>query len=193
MNRTRLPRPRSLLLGEAALLVLAVAMTVPESGAFGLALLGLPILVYGWLGTRIAERAPENRIGWLLSAAALTAAGALAGTAYQRFGVIHSTGPLPLAGLIHLLVVVFPLPVIGICFLIVFLSFPDGRLPSVKWRPAAWLGVAVGALAAVALLGDPELVAAGVSPAWSRAGPFRAPFTEVVVTLAAGAFLLMVA
>jgi signal transduction histidine kinase len=193
MSRLRLPRPRSLLFVEAALLVLAIGMMVPESSAIGIVLLGIPILVYGWLGSRIAERAPENRIGWLLSAAALTAAAALAGTAYQQFGAVHPTGPLPLAGLVHLLVVVFSLPVIGICFLIVFLSFPNGRLPSVKWRPAEWLGVAVGALAAVALLGDPELVAAGVSPAWSRAGPFRAPFTEVVVTLAAAVFLLTVA
>jgi hypothetical protein len=193
MNRIRLPRPRSLLLAEAALLVLAIAMMVPESSAIGIVLLGIPILVYGWLGSRIAERAPENRIGWLLSVAALTAAAALAGTAYQRFGVVHPTGPLPLAGLVHLLVVVFSLPVIGICLVIVFLSFPDGRLPSVRWRPAEWLGVTVGALAAVALLGDPELVAAGMSPAWSRAWPFRAPFTEVVVTLAAAVFLVTVA
>jgi signal transduction histidine kinase len=193
MSWLRRPRPRSLLFVEAALLVIAVAMMVPESGVIGLALLGIPILVYGWLGTRIAERAPENRIGWLLSAAALTAAAALAGTAYQRFGIVHSTEPLPLAGLVHLLVVVGTLPVIGVCFLVVFLSFPNGRLPSVKWRPAEWLGVAVGALAAVALLGDPELVAAGLSPAWSRAGPFRAPFTEVVLTLAAAVFLLTVA
>jgi drug/metabolite transporter (DMT)-like permease len=155
MNPTKRPRPRSLLLAEAGLLVLAVAMTVPDTGAIALALVGVPILVYGWLGTRIAERAPENRIGWLLSAAALTAAAALTGMAYQRFGVVHASEPLPFADLVHLLVVVFSLPVIGICFLIVFLSFPNGRLPSVKWRPAAWLGVAVGALAMVDGRRDP--------------------------------------
>jgi signal transduction histidine kinase len=193
MNTTRLPRPRSLLFAEAALLVLAIALMVPEAGAIGIVLLGIPILVYGWLGTRIAERAPGNRIGWLLTAAALTAAAALVGIAYQRFGDAHSTPPLPLAGVVHLLAVVLPVPVIGICFLIVFLSYPNGRLPSVRWRPVVWLGVAVGALAAVALLRDPELVAAGLSPAWSRAGFFRAPFTDVVVALAAAVFLLMVA
>jgi signal transduction histidine kinase len=193
MNRRRLPRPRSLLLVEAGLLVLAVVMMVPDSGALALALVAIPILVYGWLGTRIAERAPENRIGWLLSAAALTAAAAFAGVAYERFGIVHSTRSLPLARLVHLLVVVVPLPLIGICFLIVFLSFPNGRLPSVRWRPVAWLGVVVGALAAVVSLGDAELEAAGLSPAWSRAALFRAPFTDVVVALAAAVFLLMVA
>ena len=193
MNRTRLPRPRSLLFVEAGLLVIAVAMSVPESDAIGLAVLSIPILVYGWLGSRIAERAPENRIGWLLSVAALTAAAALAGIAYQRFGVVHSTAPLPLAGLVHLFAVVVPVPVIGICFLIVFLSYPNGRLPSVRWRPVAWLGMAAGALAAVVLLRDPELEAAGLSPAWSRARIFQEPFTDVVVALAAAVFLLMVA
>jgi signal transduction histidine kinase len=193
MNGSQLPRPRTLWFVEGALSVLAIALMTPDSGAIGLVVVSIPILVYGWLGARIAERAPGNRIGWLLSGAALTAAAALTGMAYQRFGVVHATGPLPFAGLVHLLVVVLPLPLIGICFLIVFLSFPNGRFPSVRWRPVVWLGVAVGVLSAIVLLGDPELVAAGLSPAWSRAGLLRAPFTDVVVALAAAVFLLMVA
>jgi signal transduction histidine kinase len=193
MSWLRRPRPRSLLFVEAALLVIAVAITVPEPGAIPLALFGVPILVYGWLGTRIAERAPENRIGWLLSGAALTAAAAFAGVAYQRFGIVHSTRSLPLADVVHLLVVVVPVPIIGFCFLLVFLSFPNGHLPSVRWRPVVWLGAAVGALAAVVSLRDTELVAAGLSPAWARAGLFQEPFTDVVVALAAAVFLLMVA
>ncbi|MGH2642037.1 MAG: sensor histidine kinase [Actinomycetota bacterium] len=190
---TRLPRPRTFLFVEAALLVIAVAITLPEPGAIPLALFGIPILVYGWLGTRIAERAPENRIGWLLSGAALTAAAAFAAIAYQRFGIGHSTRSLPLADVVHLLVVVVPVPVIGFCFLLVFLSFPNGRLPSVRWRPVVWLGVTVAALVAVVSLRDTELVEAGLSPAWARAGPFQEPFTDVVVALAAAVFLLMVA
>ena len=193
MNRTRLPRPRSLLLVEAGLLVIAFAMSVPDSSAIAIALVGVPILVYGWLGTRIAERAPENRIGWLLSGAALTAAAALAGTAYHRFGIVHSTRSLPWARIVHLLDVVVPVPVVGICFLIVFLSFPNGRIPSARWRPVVWLGVAVGVLATVVQLRDNELERAGLSPAWARAGLFRDPFSEVVAVLAAAVFLLMVA
>jgi signal transduction histidine kinase len=193
MSWLRPPRPRSLLFVEAATLVLAVAMMVPESSAIGIALLGIPIMVYGWLGARIAERAPGNRIGWLLSGAALTAAAAFAGVAYHRFGIVHSTRSLPLADVVHLLVVVVPVPVIGFCFLIVFLSFPNGRLPSVRWRPVVWLGLAGGALEAVVFLGDDELVTAGLSPAWSRTGLFRAPFTDVVVALTVAVFLLMVA
>ena len=193
MNRTRLPRPRSLLLVEAGLLVIAVAMSVPDSSAIAIALVGVPILVYGWLGTRIAERAPENRIGWLLSGAALTAAAALAGTAYHRFGIVHLTRSLPWARIVHLLDVVVPVPVVGICFLIVFLSFPNGRIPSARWRPVVWLGVAVGVLATVVQLRDNELERAGLSPAWARAGLFRDPFSEVVAVLAAAVFLFMVA
>ena len=193
MNRTRLPRPRSLLLVEARLLVIAVAMSVPDSSAIAIALVGVPILVYGWLGTRIAERAPENRIGWLLSGAALTAAAALAGTAYHRFGIVHLTRSLPWARIVHLLDVVVPVPVVGICFLIVFLSFPNGRIPSARWRPVVWLGVAVGVLATVVQLRDNELERAGLSPAWARAGLFRDPFSEVVAVLAAAVFLFMVA
>jgi signal transduction histidine kinase len=181
------------LLVEAGLLVIAVAMSVPDSSAIAIALVGVPILVYGWLGTRIAERAPENRIGWLLSGAALTAAAALAGTAYHRFGIVHLTRSLPWARIVHLLDVVVPVPVVGICFLIVFLSFPNGRIPSARWRPVVWLGVAVGVLATVVQLRDNELERAGLSPAWARAGLFRDPFSEVVAVLAAAVFLFMVA
>jgi signal transduction histidine kinase len=181
------------LLVEAGLLTTAIALSIPDSSALGIALVGIPIMVYGWLGTRIAERAPENRIGWLLSGAALAAAAAFAGNAYQRFGDEHSTRSLPLADVVHLLVVLVPVSVIGICFLLVFLSFPNGRLPSARWRPVVWLGLVVGALAAVVQLGDTELAAAGLSPAWARAGPFRDPFTEVVAILAAAVFLLTVA
>jgi hypothetical protein len=102
------------LLVEAGLLTTAIALSIPDSSALGIALVGIPIMVYGWLGTRIAERAPENRIGWLLSGAALAAAAAFAGNAYQRFGNEHSTRSLPLADVVHLLALVVPLPIIGI-------------------------------------------------------------------------------
>lgn len=193
MNSRRLPRPRSLVFAEAVLLVIAIGLMIPDAAAIGLAVFGLPVLVYGWLGARIAERALDNRVGWLVSAGALTAATALAGTAYQRFGIVHSTEPLPFADAVHVVVAVLPLSIIWICLMIVFLSFPDGRLLSVRWRPVVWLAVLVGVLGSVSALGGTELREAGLSPAWAQASLFRSPFPDIVLGLAAAGFLLMVA
>jgi signal transduction histidine kinase len=193
VKRTRLPRPRSLLFAEAALLVTAIVLMIPDAATIGLALFGIPVLVYGWLGARIAERAPSNRVGWFVSAGALTAAAALAGTAYQRFGIVHSSEPLPFAGAVHVLVAVLPLSIIWICLMVVFLSFPDGRLLSVRWRPVVLLAVLVGVLGSVDALGGTELKAAGLSPTWAQAFVFDTPLPEIALGLAAVAFLLMVA
>jgi hypothetical protein len=194
MAPIRSPRPRTLLSAEIVLVLLGVALTVPSAdAAIPLALLGLPVLLYGWLGARIAERAAENRIGWLLSAAALTAAAGISGEAYGRFGRLHVSEPLPFAGTIRTLTEIVPPPVVAVCFLIVFLSFPTGRLPSPRWRPVVWIVVAAGMVMGLALLGDPASPAALLIPRVSGAIPFREVLPDVALTLVGAAFLLTVA
>ncbi|HEV8565199.1 MAG TPA: hypothetical protein VGR41_09805, partial [Actinomycetota bacterium] len=192
MSTTRLLRPRGMLFAEASLVLLGIVLVLPDGGAIAVGLFGIPILVYGWLGARIAERVPENRIGWLLSAAAMTAAIALAGGAYQNFGRAHGTDPLPFTRASHL-VAVLPPVIIGVCLLLVFLSFPTGRLPSARWRPAVVLVVVAGALAVLAGLVDPGLVAAGLRMRWTRSLPFRESIPDLALTAAAGAFFVTVA
>ncbi len=193
MNRVRRPRPKRLLAAETILVLLGVALTLPDESAIALVLLGVPILVYGWLGARIAERVPANRVGWLLSTAAMTAAIALVGSAYQHFGAVHSTHALPFARAVRVVATVLPPAIIAVCFLLVFLSFPTGRLPSATWRPAVVLVAVVGAVAVLAGLGDPELAAAARLPRWVSDIPFRGSLPDLVVTLGALAFLVTVA
>lgn len=185
-------RPRVLLFTEASLILLGIGLMIPDPGAIGLTLLGLPILVYGWLGARIAERAPENRIGWLLSAAAMTAAVGLIGSAYTQFGKVHETGMPPFADAARLLTAILPLPVAGVCFLLVLLSYPTGRLPSTRWRPATWLVVVAGVLTSLAL-GNIDLMLAGLAPAWLRTLPLWEFLPDLALTLGALAFLVTVA
>ena len=193
MNAVLLRRPRALLWAEASLILLGVALVIPDPGAIGLALAGIPIVVYGWLGARIAERAPENRVGWLLSAGATAAAIGLFGSAYPQFGEVHETSAPPLADIVRLLTAVLPLPIILACFLLVMLSYPTGRLPSERWRPAAWLVVGVGILAGFTLVRDPGLYASGRPPAWLRTLPFWDSLPDLTILLAALAFLVTVA
>jgi signal transduction histidine kinase len=178
------PVPATMLWVEVGLLALALVLALPDPGAVWVGFVGLPILVYGWLGARIASRVPRNPVGWLLSGAAATAAIGVAGTAYHAFG-----RALPLADAVHVLVVACSLPAIGVCLLLAFLSFPEGRLPSPRWRPVTWLIATTGAAASIAMLGDNELVARGLSPAWARTGVFGSPFPDIVAIAAGTAFL----
>jgi len=192
MKANLLRRPRALLFIEAALVLLGIGLAIPDGAAFGFGLLGLSILVYGWLGARIAERAPENRIGWLLSAAAMTAAVGLIGIAYTNFGRAHHTAAPPFVDAVRLLATAIPPPVIVVSFLLVLLSYPTGRFPSARWRLAAVLVAIVGLLAATTVIADPALEAAGVTPRWMRALPFRDSLPGLTITLGAVAFLVTV-
>ena len=128
--------------GSAALWVLAHSTRVPRSldadlttgGLLGRAL----FLVFPLVGALIASRRPENPIGWLCLVDGLlwTTTDMLD---YHSLYVMASPGSVPfpvgLAGVNHWLWV----PTVGLLGTYVFLLFPDGRLPSRRWRPLAWL------------------------------------------------------
>ena len=128
--------------GSVALWILAHSTHVPRSldadlttgGLLGQAL----FLVFPLVGALIASRRPENPIGWLCLVDGLlwTTTNMLD---YHSLYVMASPGSVPfpvgLAGVNHWLWV----PTVGLLGTYVFLLFPDGRLPSKRWRPLAWL------------------------------------------------------
>jgi class 3 adenylate cyclase len=109
--------------------------------------LGAPIL-----GAVIAAHRPENRYGWLWCAIGLSLGMTFLAIAYGTYALVVEPGALPgglaaawgSAVMTYLIVALLPF---------VFLLFPDGRLPSPRWRPVAWAaglaGVAQAALVAV--------------------------------------------
>ena len=110
---------------------------------------------YASLGALVVRRA-GNVIGWLL----LCEGGALAfeavASAYAVAGV-KGTARLPAAELVGLLAEWWFVPVIA-GFVGTFLLFPNGRLPSPRWRPVGWLGLAATALALAGFAVHPRLV-----------------------------------
>ena len=128
--------------GSAALWVLAHSTHVPRSSDADLttgSLLGQALfLVFPLVGVLIASRRPENPIGWLCLVDGLlwTTTNMLD---YHSVYGMASPGSVPfpvvLAGVNHWLWV----PTVGLLGTYVFLLFPDGRLPSKRWRPLAWL------------------------------------------------------
>jgi hypothetical protein len=124
------------------LLVLARSAHVPSSWDADLTTVGLLgsglFLVFPLVGALIASRRPENPIGWLCLADGLLWMTTNMLEYYAVSGVAQPGSlpfPLGAAGINNWLWV----PSVGLLATYVFLLFPDGRLPSRRWRPLAWI------------------------------------------------------
>ena len=137
------------------------------------------------VGLLILVNQPRHLIGWLLSAIGLITAISVFATQIAIYGFY--TQPLPL-----------PLPAIAlwlrgwlwiliICLVAFFLLlFPTGRLPSSRWRWAAYgLLLTTGALILVNLAGLADL------PADFTPAPLRSPPWDRAAALLLGLFLLL--
>jgi hypothetical protein len=100
------------------------------------------------LGAMIASRKPRNPLGWLMSVAAL-----LLGTFSfnQQYAPLAVAEGWPLVGLSSWLATWPALPGIAITITSGLQLFPDGRLPSRRWRPVAWASAAVVVVPAVVM------------------------------------------
>jgi hypothetical protein len=113
------------------------------------------------LGALIAARQPRNPIGWLMSVGALFL-GVFSFT--QQYAPLAVAESLPGVDVTSWLAAWTNLPGIAITITFVFLLFPDGRLPSPRWRPVAWLMAAATVVPAAVLAArawpvrGPELV-----------------------------------
>jgi hypothetical protein len=110
------------------------------------------------LGALIASRRPRNPIGWLMAVAALFL-GVFGFT--QQYAPLAVAESLPGVAVASWLACWANLPGIAISITFVFLLFPDGRLPSPRWRPVGWL-MAVATVVPTAVLA-------------ARAWPVRGP------------------
>ena len=110
-------------------------------------LIFLPFLAFPLVGALIASRRPENPIGWICLAAGL----------FWMFIVLDSSilGSNPYPVIIGALTQWTWVPPVGLLGIYLILLFPDGRLPSRRWRPLAWLSGAVMVLASVSVTTTP--------------------------------------
>jgi signal transduction histidine kinase len=147
----RLPPPRL----AGALLALTVAATVAAawfgvrahdlSDAFSFTPL---VLAFAVVGAIVVARRSRSTIGWLFLGEGLGFSLAVATSAYAASASAASTAQLGVgssaaswadwAGAVG--------GELGFLFALAILLFPDGRLPSRRWRPVAWLLVLADAL-----------------------------------------------
>lgn len=107
--------------------------------------ISLPFAVVGAL---VASRRTHNPVGWLFLVFGLIAAIVASSQRYAEFALVAHPGSLPAgewvawfaAGIWH--------PAFGF-FVFAFLFFPDGRLPSPRWRPVAYFALFVYAFGAI--------------------------------------------
>ncbi len=107
------------------------------------------IVAFVLVGAFIVMRQPRNTIGWLLLAIPLMAEVAFFTGDYATYGLVTSPGSLPAARWAAWVDRWAIVPMFA-SFIPLFLLFPDGRIPSRRWRPALWLAVAAPTVATVA-------------------------------------------
>jgi hypothetical protein len=100
------------------------------------------------LGALIAVRKPRNPIGWLMSLSGLLLGVFSFNQQYAPLAVAES---LPLVGLSSWLATWTALPGIAITITSSLQLFPDGRLPSPRWRPVAWVSAAAAVVPAMVI------------------------------------------
>jgi hypothetical protein len=159
----------------ASVLVAALVLAALNASRLGTVRTGSDLLLAVAVGVGVAtsqliiRRRPGNAIGWLLGLIELSLAGSMFADQYALYGLATAPGSLPAArtagwaaGLLATATVLL------LAFLI--LLFPDGRLPSRRWRPALWaLGVVtVGWVAGQFQAGS--TVTGGITNALSAAG-----------------------
>jgi hypothetical protein len=97
------------------------------------------MLSFPVVGTLIASRSPRNSIAWIMIWLGLSGAIASILGAYAEYGLVVKPGSLPSANFAVALSQPMWVPFIGLSGTFLILLFPDGRLPSPRWRAWAWI------------------------------------------------------
>jgi hypothetical protein len=143
-------------LGAFVLGALEVSAGAPQDlldvNTLGGFVLGATFPVLGWL---VASRRPDNTIGWVFLVVGLSQALATFAGTYATYGAVTGSGDLPLAAEVAWVGSWSWGPGFVLLITLCVLLFPDGRLPSARWRPVLWL-----AWAAVGLVVVPMAIAA---------------------------------
>jgi hypothetical protein len=100
-------------------------------------------LAFPLVGALIASKRPYNPIGWMCLVVGLFWMLMTLTEVYSAHGLARP-GSVPFPVTIHALLYSWLwVPTVGLLGIYLILLFPDGRLPSRRWRPLAWLSGAV--------------------------------------------------
>lgn len=125
----------------AALVLLALSAAVPLPEVHGVRgwLTGFAVICSG-LGLAITRRQPRNGVGWVFLVSGVCAAGYELAEAYTAYAIVVRGGAIPAGEWAAWAGSWLWVPTTALIPTFLFLVFPDGRLPSPRWRPVVWLG-----------------------------------------------------
>jgi hypothetical protein len=139
----------AMFVGSIVLFILARAARSPGAQVAAEPITGLlifvPFLAFPIVGALVASKRPGNPIGWICLVSGLFwmffSLGD-ASNAYER----ATTGTVTSSVKLDALLQGSWVPPVGLLGIYMILLFPDGKLPSRRWRPFAWFAGAVMAL-----------------------------------------------
>jgi signal transduction histidine kinase len=205
VRAARLPRAASgaLSAGVLALIVVAVALHLHTGGSdltsWGFGDVALAAVLLG-PGAVLAARRPHHPIGWLLLAAAVSAAASAAGREYLAFGVLGGDAPGYL-GIGWIADSTYAVSMVTLP--LVLMLFPDGRPMSRRARPWIAVPVAAGVLSVLGTMFAPDSTGVDVQghrlfnpgrdvlPAWLADGAQSIGWLLFVASILAAVVLLV--
>jgi hypothetical protein len=125
-----------------AVALIGVAAAVNPALILGyVGVLGLLSLAFLTVGAFLGGRRPGNAVGWLLLGWGLVMAFSAFTGAYVERGLVRDPGSVPGSDWVAWAEAVVWHPAFALLAFLLLL-FPDGRLPSRRWRPFAWFTAA---------------------------------------------------
>ncbi len=146
--------PAAVIVALTAFIVLSAVLTGTFSAIHLWSAAGLIVIIVvtAAVGLVVVRHQPRNPIGWLLAGEAIFMLANIGAGSYAQLVYDQGVHALSFAGLPALILSqLFSVSLTG--FPPVILLFPDGRLPSRRWRPvlAAYLAIAVVTVLVVAI------------------------------------------
>ncbi len=160
-----------------------------STGTAGEVMFDVAIGAFSVVGLLIIRQQPRNRIAWLLIAVGLAATFASFTGAWTWYALVVRPESSLAGPLAQALDAASWVPVIGLLGTYLILLFPDGRLPSPRWRPFAWLCGVVIATLTVGIALYPGPVLDGAQPTLDN--PIGIETLKPVLDVAAFLFLLL--
>jgi hypothetical protein len=154
------------------------------AGAIGGLVIFLPFLAFPLVGALIASKRPQNPIGWICLTAGFLWMLIVLSDSYGTYG-LAKPGSIPYPVASEALGLWLWVPPVGLLGTYLILLFPNGRLPSRRWRPLAWLSGAVIVLGSVGIALAPGSVEdlGGVRNPFGLEGAPWVAYAAVVVPL----------